>query len=101
MRGQSRARSERGASAVEYAVIVGAISLALLLVASALGINIQTGLCTAGAHSGEPELHLGRPGRRLGHFGISEREPIGKRRWRRQLHEPGRPDQHGVHGRLR
>ena len=47
MRVRSRARTERGASAVEYAIIVGAISLALILVASAMGMNVQTGLCSA------------------------------------------------------
>ncbi len=48
MRRELCPRSERGASGVEYAIVVGAISIVLMIAAATLGLNVQAGLCTAG-----------------------------------------------------
>jgi pilus assembly protein Flp/PilA len=42
MRIQSMARSERGASAVEYGLLVGLIAVAIILAVTALGSGLST-----------------------------------------------------------
>lgn len=48
MQAELRSRSERGASGVEYAIVVGVVSLVVMIAAALLGVNVQTSLCTAG-----------------------------------------------------